>query len=264
MTTEQPNAGPITLDDVRNAIGETDPNSTNAGKLHKILGRGSMATIQKHLMQVRIEQAPVLPGTQAPAPAAPRDALDALWAVAWSAAQAMTHGRAETLSAQRDAALTLSETQALDITALAGQVDALTEQMTAAQNDAAALAAKAEADLVSAAQAAAETAELLAWVTEEKAKVQADALQAAELAKAEAAKVIEQLKAEKARVEADAAHAAQLATRDAQITAQAMQSTIDRLNDQVGELKSLLIVRTQAPAPAAPAAAPTPSPAKPQ
>ena len=246
MTTEQPNAGPITIDDVRNAIGETDPNSTNASKLREILGRGSMATIQKHLMQVRIERAPVLPGTQAPAPAAPRDAVDALWTVAWSAAQAMTHGRSETLSAQRDAALTLSETQALDITALAGQVDALTEQMTAAQSEAAALAEKIATDLATAAQTAAEAVGALEQMTEAKAKSEADAAQAASMAAAESAKLLEKMAAEKSRVESDAAHAAQLATRDAQIAAQAMQSTIDRLNDQVSEFKSLLIVRTQA------------------
>lgn len=257
MTTEQPSIGPITLDDVRTAIGETDANSTNASKLRAVLGRGSMATIQKYLMLVRIERAPVMPGTQAPAPAAPRDAVDALWTVAWSAAQAMTHGRSETLSAQRDAALVLSETQALDITALAADVDGLVEKMVTAQNEAAALAEKTAADLATAAQTAAEAVGALERATEEKAQAQADALQAAELAKAEAAKVIEQLKAEKASVEADAAHAAQLATRDAKIAENVMQGTINKLNDQVVELKGLLRT-TMTPAPA-PATAPAPS-----
>lgn len=244
-------AGPITLDDVRNAIGSTDPNTTNANKLRDILGRGSFATIQKHLEQIRKEQAPVLPGTQAPPPQPPKDAIEAIWLASWSAAQAATYGRTERLSAERDAAMELSAARASDIAGLTAGLDGLLEKVAAAESHAADLAAKAEADLAAAAQAAAETAAALERVTEEKARAQADAAQAAEQAAADAAKALEQVKTEKEKVVSDAAHADALAKLTAQVAANAMQGTIDKLNDQIVELKGLL--RTMAPAaPAAP------------
>lgn len=214
--------GPVTLAEVRAAVGDKDPNATNAGALRKIMwDRGSYATIQKHLDTIRRERAPAAPVAPGAAPAAPKDVVDALWTAAWSAAQAVTYGRTETLSAQRDAALTLSQTQALDIAALTGDVDALTEKMIAVQSDAAAQTAKVGADLAAAVQAA------------------DDAKQA-----------LDKMTVAKAHAESDAAHAAALATRDAQIAAQTMQATMDRLNDQISDLKSLLIVRTQTHVPA--------------
>ena len=41
-------SGPITIDDVRLALGETDPSTTNANKIRQIIGRGGFTTIQKH------------------------------------------------------------------------------------------------------------------------------------------------------------------------------------------------------------------------
>ena len=57
MTIETQNHGPITADDVRSALGEVDPNSTNASTLRKLLGRGSLSTIQRHLDAIRFELA---------------------------------------------------------------------------------------------------------------------------------------------------------------------------------------------------------------
>ena len=45
----------VTLDDVRQALGDTDPSTTNAGKLRAILGRGGMNTVQRHLDTIRAE-----------------------------------------------------------------------------------------------------------------------------------------------------------------------------------------------------------------
>lgn len=51
--------GKITIVDVRKALAgdedgpAIDPLSTNARKIRDIIGRGSMATIQKHLMSIR-------------------------------------------------------------------------------------------------------------------------------------------------------------------------------------------------------------------
>lgn len=251
-------AGPITLEDVRAALGGTDPNATNAGKIRKILGRGSFETIQKHLELIRRQQAPALPGPLAAPPPPPKDAIEAVWLAAWSASQAATYGRTERLSAERDAALELSGTRASDIAGLTADLDVLLEQVTIAQQHAADLAAKAQADLEAAAQAAAETTAALERVTQEKAKAEADAAQAAEQAAADAAKALEQMAAAKTKVEADAAHANELATLKAQVAKSAMQDTIDSLTDQTVELKSqvadLKSLLRSTVAPAAPAA----------
>ena len=53
----------VTLEDVRGALGSTPATGTNAGALRKVLGRGSLSTIQKHLDALRV---------QAAAPAQPR------------------------------------------------------------------------------------------------------------------------------------------------------------------------------------------------
>lgn len=246
MTPETPTpmvgTGPVTYEDVLPHV--VPGEKTNSSKIRGILGRGSLATIQKHLDQIRKQQTPVLPGTQAPPPPLPKDVMEAVWSSVWSAAQAMTHGRSERLSAQRDTALDLIDTQTSDIAALTADVDGLLEKITLAEGNAVVLAAKAEADLAAAMKTAAEATEALEQMAAAKTKVEADAAQVAVQAAAEAAKALEQLRLAKEKVEMDAAHAAELATRDAKIAENTMQTTINRLNDQIGDLKGLLIVRT--------------------
>ena len=211
--------GPITIDDVRAALADTDPASTNAGALRRIIGRGSNATVQNHLNTIRAELLPVAPVAPGAAPAAPTEALAAIWSAAYAAAQVLTLGRLETVTAQREQLAGTVAQQAQDLSAALDQVDAMTDAATMTASNATAAAAA---------------------VAQELAKSQADALAATE--------ALQGVRAALERSKADAAHAAQLAERDAQIAAHAMQSTIDRLNDQVSELKSLLIVRTT-PAP---------------
>jgi uncharacterized protein (UPF0335 family) len=50
---QQRQRGPVTLGDVIVAIGDGDPRTTYAGAVRKILGRGSLSTIQRHLMTLR-------------------------------------------------------------------------------------------------------------------------------------------------------------------------------------------------------------------
>jgi hypothetical protein len=103
MSTDLPSAGPLTLNDVRIALGDTDPNSTNAGALRRVLGRGSFSTIQKHLDTIRQEIAAPLLEAMGAAPDAPKDLIQSLWSVAWTAAQARTAGalaQAQALTAQ--------------------------------------------------------------------------------------------------------------------------------------------------------------------
>ena len=213
--------GAITRQDVLTALGDTDPNSTNAGKLQKIIGRGSTSTVQRYLDEIRASLVvpPVAPGA---APTPPADVVAAIWASAWSAAQVHTLGRLETVTAQRDALLVKAETQASDIAALTIEMD----QVQA--SEAAAIAKE-----IAATQAI-ESSVTAYKVKLDKATEDYDAN--IDCLMTEKKDLIQEV----ARVKAEASNAAAIATRDAQITAAAMQVTIDRLTDQVAELKSII------------------------
>jgi hypothetical protein len=203
--------GPITLADVRQALGDTNPSNTNAGALRAILGRGSYATIQKHLDAIRAERSPVVPVAPGAAPTAPADAVAAIWGAAWSQAQALTLGRLEAVTEQRDQLGGTVAQLGQDLASALASVDA---------GEAAAATASAE-QVAALAEAQAE-----AKAATEQAEAMKQALEAAKTA-------LDRLK-----VEGDARVA--LMTRDAQIAAQVMQTTIDNLNAQVHQRDMLL------------------------
>lgn len=209
--TPSTNAGNITFDDVRVALGETNVMETNSAKIRNIIGRGSYATIQKHLNTLRDQRvAASQPSTEQSVPKAPQDAVEMLWAAAWGAAQTKTLARLESLSAERDGLLSITAAQAADVSALTEQLDTI------------------EAQTLGTATA--------------QATAQATAVEHA-LAQAHA---LEQTQAELARVTEAAAHAAELSALTAQVERQALQSTIDRMHEQLGELKALHIVAATA------------------
>ncbi|ABM40250.1 DNA-binding protein [Polaromonas naphthalenivorans] len=210
MTTDA-QAGPITLADVRAALADTDPSRTNAGALRKVLGRGSYATIQKHLDAIRAERAPAPPEAPGAVPAPPAEALHAIWGAAWAQAQVMTLARMERLSAERDTALALAAAQAQDVAGLAAEIDA---QAAAAQD-----LADSQAQALAAAQGVAL-----------EATARADR-QAQELAAA---------RAEIERITAAAAQAAALAEREATIERQTLQAALERQIDKYTDLKAVV------------------------
>ena len=203
--------GPITLADVRAALADTDPGTTNAGALRQIIGRGSFATVQKHLDAIRAERAPVLPAAPGAIPAAPADAVAAIWGAAWAHAQAVTLARLERLSAERDAAQALATAQAQDVAGLAAEIDLMTAAAQAERD--------AQAQALQDAQATA--AEATARAT----------AQGQDLASA---------RAEIERITAAAAQAAALAQREAQIERQALQTALERQIDKYTELKGVV------------------------
>jgi len=211
MTDTTQNTGSITMDDVRAAIGDTDPSTTNASKLRVMLGRGSFATIQKHLDAIRAERAPAAMVAPGAAPAAPADAIAVMWGAAWAQAQALTLGRLETITAERDSLAALANTQASDLAALASAIDANSETVTAALAD----KQKLEGDLLAIIKSSGE---------------------ALDGHKGEIAR----LTAELEKVQTAAAAASALAQRDAQIAQASTQIMVNRLTDQIGELKALL------------------------
>ena len=211
-TTTTP-TGPITIDDVRQALADfrLNPSSTNAGAIRKIIGRGSYATVQKHLDTIRAELAPVVPVAPGATPAAPADAVAAIWGAAWAQAQALTLGRLEAVTAERDALAALSKTQAADLTALANEVDAGASTLEAALTERQYLEDK-----------------LLVLV-----KSTGEALQGH---KGEIARLMAELE----RVQTAAEAAAALAERDGQIAAASMQAALDAQIQKYIDLKSVV------------------------
>ena len=116
------NTGPVTFDDVRQALGDQDPAGTNAGALRRVIGRGSLSTIQKHLDALRAQAGqPAAPEAGELVPKPPQELVNGLWASAWAQAQAMVQTvlaaaltKAEALQqalglAQQDAAAAMAE-----------------------------------------------------------------------------------------------------------------------------------------------------------
>ncbi len=139
------NTGPVTFDDVQTVLGEQDPANTNAGALRKLLGRGSLSTIQKHLDTLRAQAAQPVADVEGEAPKAPSDLLQGLWAMAWGQAQAMVQtalasalAKAEALGqalgiAQADAAAAQGEADQArdDLVAVVARLDGLEGQHAA-------------------------------------------------------------------------------------------------------------------------------------
>jgi hypothetical protein len=203
-------SGAISFADVRAALGSTDPSATNAGALRAIIGRGSFATIQKHLDAIRAERAPAVPVPGA-IPGAPGEAVAAIWGAAWAQAQVLTLGRLELVTVERDAAQELAATRAQDVAGLAAEIDARESAGTA--------------------QAGAHAQELAA----------AQYLAAQATAQAEALRVeLAAALAEVERVKAAAAQAAELAALSFNAERLAMQVSLDRQIDKYTELKSVV------------------------
>ncbi len=204
-------AGPVTIDDVRAALGNTNPNNTNAGAIRKLLGRGSLSTIQKHLDALRIEGAAQSLEVGGAAPDAPKDLMSALWAHAWAAAQARTAGA---------------------LAAAQQQVQVLDQALLVAQQDAA--AAQQEAD---------ETAQALSDICQQAADAKAEHVAALEAAQALAAAQQALQAQELAQVRSDLEHsqqAAALAAAQHAAGAAAMRGELDRLVNQLADLRAAL------------------------
>lgn len=77
----------VTLEDVRGALGSTPATGTNAGALRKVLGRGSLSTIQKHLDALRVQAAAPAQAQENQAVSMPLELAQALWHHAMQAAR---------------------------------------------------------------------------------------------------------------------------------------------------------------------------------
>lgn len=210
----------VTLEDVRQQLDvlQLDARKTNAAVIQRALGRGGMSTVQKHLDAIRAELDKPLLVADGEIPAAPRDALDALWRAAWAAAQLQTSAALATALLERDQARSQLETARGDLEALDM---ALTTAQVLASNSAeqAQAAQQAQAGLQAALVAAQAQAE------EQAEEALQAALQAQEAAQAAMATV-------------EAAHALEVAHFETRIAT--LQGQLDRMVEQLAEVKSLL------------------------
>lgn len=213
--TTQASSARITIDDVRTVLDGIDPNTTNAGKVRNILGRGSFETIQKHLNTLRAEKAAAaMPPVAADAiPTLPTEAAQAMWVAAWTAAQVQVMARSEKLAAERDAALSKLETMGQDVAGYVATVDDQAEMIEKITNE--------------------------KETIESKCKAAMDALDA---------RLSEQLHSNSVLAAAldkekvQAAHAAELSENKIDF----MRQENARLTDQISELKAALYKRVEA------------------
>ena len=221
--TQQPQGqGNVTIDDVRSAIGDKDPNSINAGSIRATLGRGSNQTIQKHLEKIRAEQAPQPLESTSEAPIAPKELLQSLWANAWVAAQAKTSGMLATTMAKLDVTEQALVTARADCDAAQSAADTAVSVLAEEQEQ---FKSKSEA-LVT------EKAALEKELAEQKAKAEQDAKAAAD--QLVAVKASAELAAERA------AAAAALSEAKHSAAVELMRSEMDRLVNQLADLRAAL------------------------
>lgn len=135
LTQEPTRDGPITFEDVRKAFGD---GFTNARTIRDHLGRGSMATIQKHLRTLRSEadakatEEAAQPGVLIPPPPG---VLEEIWNAALRGTQVAMQQRLLSLTEERDRLAARAETLEADLDELGAEVDRLDEAAAQAKDE---------------------------------------------------------------------------------------------------------------------------------
>ena len=187
---------PVTLEDVRAALGDEDPRQTNAAVVRQRLGRGSFGTIQRHLVRLREEvsggdkQGAV--DRQASPPPMPDEVSNhfrAAWAAAAVFAERQFAQRLAQLERERDAL-------AADLATVRADLDAATasiEEAEAARQRAEEARAKAEEERRQAEEARAAAEAETAAVRQQLAVVEARAERDQAVLRAELDRLVSQL-----------------------------------------------------------------------
>ena len=123
---------PVTLEDVRAALGDEDPRQTNAAVVRQRLGRGSFGTIQRHLVRLREEvsggnkPSAVTPQASLPMPDDVLSGFRAAWSAAVIFAERHFSQRLAQVEGERDAI-------AADLATLRADLEAATETIEEAE-----------------------------------------------------------------------------------------------------------------------------------
>ena len=210
--------GPISFADVLACVptdetGVLQADATNAGAIRGQLGRGSTTTVQRHLDAIRAELAAAdVPPPAGAAPQAPADAMAAIWAAAWSAAQRDTLARLDRITAERDAAR--------------HRVGVLT-----ADRDSAAAEADEQRELAARAAAACDDATMMLADRETELEAKLESANA----------VRSEVEATLVREREQFEQVSKLAAANWEIERRTMQAQIDKLQERVAELRALEI-----------------------
>ena len=214
---------PVTIEDVRAALGDTDPHSTNSAALRKIIGRGGGGNIQKHLEAIRAERLVQTLEVAGPAPDMPKELMTSVWQHIWSAAQARTAGALAKAQQQNQLLTAALEVAKADAASALDDVDAIRIQLDTKSLECEKIESKFE-----------ETFDNLAK--------EFDDFKLTSEKQLEATKVEAQKKdADRLKEVGDLKHQIDLIQRDREIEKKTLQSTIDKLVEQLTEYKSLLM-----------------------
>lgn len=127
------NTGPVGFEDVRAALGDQDPAGTNAGSLRRVIGRGSLSTIQRHLDALRAQAVQPAAAPEGEVPKAPNDLIQGVWAHAWAVAQALVQTALASAQARAEGlAVALGIAQA-DAVAAQAEADSARDELGAVQ-----------------------------------------------------------------------------------------------------------------------------------
>ena len=201
----------ITREDVVRALGDTDPNKTNATLLRDIIGHGSPNTVQKHLDAIRTEREKPILLLQSAVPDIPSGLVASIWSAAWSEARAQTLAKIDQVTAERDAFRNRVDTLMLDKSVLGDAYDKLEAEQEHRLS---------EFDRLELTIEASEEAHVAALT--------------------EVQTLLELARDQLAQRDAAMSHAAELARRDAELKDAAHDRAVQRLLDQIAELKSVL------------------------
>ena len=233
---------PVTLDDVRAVLEGQDPRKTNAAIIRQRLGRGSFRTIQKHLVTLRAELAASerqqqSDETEQSSLSVPEELTAALRTV-WVTALAL---------AQQQLAKRLLETEART-EALAVEVNTLRADLEAMQE-----ALETAEEQRQHAEAEREAADKARRIAEEERAEAEQARAEAEQEKFRSQKIIEEIREEaQAQIEQlKREHAAALALVEARAERDhaILRTELDRLVQQIVDLRTVLAMRMSASEP---------------
>jgi len=234
---------PVTLDDVRAALDNQDPRKTNAAVIRQRLGRGSFRTIQKHLVTLRAElasserqqQPDETEQSSLPIPEELTAALRTVWVTALALAQQQLAKRLLETEAR-------TEALAVEVNTLRADLEAMQEALETAEDQ----RQHAEAEREGADKARRIAEEARAEAEQERAEAEQEKSKAQKMIediKEEAQAQIEQLKKE---------HTAALALVEARAERDqaVLRTELDRLVQQIVDLKTVLAMRLSALEPA--------------
>jgi hypothetical protein len=231
---------PVTLDDVKAVLNNQDPRKTNAAVIRQRLGRGSFRTIQKHLVTLRAElassehqqQPEETEQSSLPIPEELTAALRTVWVTALALAQQQLAKRLMETEARAEALAVEINTLKADLEAMQEALETTEEQRQHAET---------EREAADKARRIAEEAR--AEAEQERAEAKQEKLASQKMIeeiREEAQAQIEQLKRE---------HAAALALVEARAERDqvVLRTELDRLVQQIVDLRTVLAMRMSAP-----------------